>query len=300
MIIAHSSFPLCATPKFINNILMRTFFLAVILFVGLSSSAQYYYKDIIGTRESSETIKNYMKNKVKTVQLTSYNSENQRDEDFYVQQQFSPASRSLITVTRSGITNQSVLISYADANGNVTRTVDSSEIVVTNTNYNYNAMGQLVSVESSSSDTSNNSETEQHLWKWVNNKPVEMLRIKNKIDTAFVEFVMDDNGNVAEERETRKGLKLQPVYYYYNDKNMLTDIVRYSPRAKQLMAEYIFTYGESNELVQKYTIPANSSDYIIWRYQYNPQGLKTKEAIYNKYDKRNPMGVIEYQYSLGL
>jgi len=217
-----------------------------------------------------------------------------------VQQQFFPASRSLITVTRSGITNQSVLISYADANGNVTRTVDSSEIVVTNTNYNYNAMGQLVSVESSSSDTSNNSETEQHLWKWVNNKPVEMLRIKNKIDTAFVEFVMDDNGNVAEERETRKGLKLQPVYYYYNDKNMLTDIVRYSPRAKQLMAEYIFTYGESNELVQKYTIPANSSDYIIWRYQYNPQGLKTKEAIYNKYDKRNPMGVIEYQYSLGL
>ncbi|MFL5809953.1 MAG: hypothetical protein ACJ749_10565 [Flavisolibacter sp.] len=72
---------------------MRTFFLAVIFFVGLSSSAQYYYKDIIGTRESSETIKNYMKNKVKTVQLTSYNSENQRDEDFYVQQQFSPSTR---------------------------------------------------------------------------------------------------------------------------------------------------------------------------------------------------------------
>jgi len=279
---------------------MRTFFLALILLVGLSSSAQYYYKDIIGTRESSEMIRSYMKNKVNHVQLTSYNSENQRDEDFYVQQEFITASRSLKTVTRSGITNQSILISYADANGNVIRTVDSSEVVVTNTAYNYNAAGQLVSVVSSSSDTSANMESEQHLWKWVNNKPAEMLRIKNKTDTAFVEFVMDDKGNIAEERETRKGLKLQPIYYYYNDKSMLTDIVRYSPRAKQLMAEYIFTYDENSQLIQKYTIPANSSDYIIWRYQYNPQGLKTKEAIYNKYDKRNPMGIIEYQYSLGL
>jgi len=276
---------------------MRNFLLFVTFFVGLSSQAQYYYKDILGTKESSQTIRNYMKNKVTRVVLNSYNANNEKDDDFYVEQQFSPATRSLRTLTSSGNTLPSVLTSYADANGNVTRTVDSNEIVVTTTDYNYNASGQLVSVYSASADTNATSENELHLWEWSNNKPVRMLRIKNKVDTALVDFKLDSAGNVAEERETRKKLKLQPVYYYYSENNLLTDIVRYSPRAKQLMAEYIFTYSDKNQLVQKITIPTNNSQYLIWRFQYNAQGLKVKEAIYDK--QKQLTGTIEYKYGFG-
>ena len=274
---------------------MKPFFLALSVVIGFTSSAQYYYKDIIGTRESSEMIKNYMKNKVNRVLLNSYNANNEKDDQFYVEQQFVPSTKSLKTITRSGITNQSILISYVDGNGNVVKTVDSSEIVVTVTDYQYNANGQLISMITSSSDTSSNKESEQHLWEWKNNQPVRMLRIKNKVDTAFVVFVLDDKGNIAEERETRKKIKLQPIYYYYNDNNQLSDIVRYSPRAKQLMAEYIFEYSEANQVIQKITIPSNNSNYLFWRYQYDARGLKVKEKVFDK--QKQLTGTIEYQYS---
>jgi hypothetical protein len=77
----------------------------------------------------------------------------------------------------------------------------------------------------------------------------------------------------------------------------LTDVVRYNDRAKQLLPEYMFEYSASDQVIQKITVPSNNSDYLIWRYQYNPQGLKIKEVVYSKHDKRNPLGKIEYQYS---
>jgi hypothetical protein len=102
---------------------------------------------------------------------------------------------------------------------------------------------------------------------------------------------------VSEEMETRRGVKNRPVLYYYNDNNQLTDIVRYNARAKQLLPEYMFEYSTANQVIQKITVPSNSSEYLIWRYQFNPQGLKTKEVIYDK--QKKVTGKIEYQYSLG-
>ena len=171
---------------------MRALFLFAFTVLALSSPAQYYYKDIIGTNESSEIIRNYMKNKISRVLLNSFDADNQKDNDFYVEQQFSEASGSLKTVTRSDVSNESMLVSYVDQNGNVVRTIDSSSFVVSNTSYVHNSSGQLASVISSSADTANSSEMEQHLWEWKNGRPVRMLRIKNRIDTAFVDFKLDE------------------------------------------------------------------------------------------------------------
>jgi hypothetical protein len=277
---------------------MRSFILATILLISLASSAQYYYKDIIGTKESAELIKTYMKNKVSRVVLTSFDADNRKDEDFYVEQQFSQATNSLKTITRSGNTNASILISYIDTSGNVIKTVDSSDIIISWTTYNYNAEGQLISVAGSTSDSSKTSEqNEQHLWQWKDGKPTRMLRIKNKYDTIYVDFKLDENGNVIEEQETHKKVKSFPVFYYYNDSKLLTDIASFSIRANQVLPEYMFEYSEKGQVIQKITVPNNSSEYLIWRYQYNGQGLKTKEVIYNKQKKLS--GKIEYQYSFG-
>ena len=97
----------------------------------------------------------------------------------------------------------------------------------------------------------------------------------------------------------QRGVRSEPVYYYYNENNQLTDIVRFNKKAKRLLPEYMFEYSEDNRVIQKITVPANSFDYLIWRYQYNQQGLKTKEAIYSKDDKRKQLGRIEYQYFFG-
>lgn len=277
---------------------MKSLFFPALLLLALSSSAQYYYKDMVGTKESSDLIKTYMKNKVSRVMLTSYDADNTKSDNLFVQQEFSPTKRVLKTVTATGADNgnMSTLFTYADENGNIIKTVDSTGVVVNTTTYNYDATGNLTLVNISSSDTTIN-ESEQHIWQWENGKPLKMLRIKNKRDTVYVDFKLDENGNVSEETETRKRVTSRPYYYYYNDDNQLTDIVRYNDRAKQLLPEYMFEYSASNQVIQKITVPSNNSDYLIWRYQYNPQGLKTKEVVYSKHDKRNPMGKIEYQYS---
>lgn len=277
---------------------MKSFFLAVVLLMSLSSQAQYYYKDIVGTKETSDVIKTYMKNKVNTVVLTSYDADNVKSDNLFVQQHFSPATRILKTVTGTGAdnANTSTMFTYADDNGNITRTVDSTGVVVNTTSYGYDPSGNLAVVNISSSDTTSN-EFEQHIWQWENGKPVKMLRIKNRFDTTYVDFKLDEKGNVSEETATRKKLTSKPYFYYYDDDNQLTDIVRYNERAKQLLPEYMFEYSSSNQVIQKITVPTNNSDYLIWRYLYNPQGLKIKEAVYSKQDKRNPLGKIEYQYS---
>jgi len=277
---------------------MKLLLASVVFLASLSASAQHYYKDIIGTQETSGIMKAYQSNKVNRVVLTSYDENNTRSDDFFVEQQFAPAARTLKTTTRSGVAHESVLISIIDDNGNVIKTIDSSDIVISITTYNYNPAGQLVSVISSSSDSSGKTnESEQHLWQYNNNKVARMLRIKNRIDTTYVNFKMDEVGNISEEQETRKGVKSEPVYYYYDASNRLTDIVRYSNKAKRLLPEYMFEYSPSNQVIQKITVPSNSDNYLIWRYQYNGQGLKTKEVIYNK--QKQLAGKVEYQYSFG-
>jgi len=276
---------------------MKRFFLPAALLFSLAAPAQYYYKDIIGTRESSDLIKSYMKNKVSRVALASYNASNQKDADFLVEQQFTPATRALTTISRSEAAEPSQLTSYADEAGNIIRTVDSSDVLSTTT-YAYNASGQLMSITTASSDSAGSAfEREQHLWEWTNGSPARMLRIKNGRDTTFVNFKLDEAGNVIEETETRRGVTSQPVYYYYNTARQVTDIVRFSKRAGQLLPEYMFEYTEGGQVSQKITVPANNSQYLIWRYQYSGRGLKTKEVIYNRQKKLT--GKIEYQYTFG-
>jgi hypothetical protein len=277
---------------------MKSFLVFSFLLILLTANSQYYYKDILGTKETADLIKSYRNNKVSRVLLNSYDAENTKSDDFYVEQIFSHPNQFFRTTTRSGVTNESVLVSFTDANGNVIKTIDSSETIITTSTYNYNEKGMLQSVISSSADTAHSiNQTEEHRWEYENDKIVRMLRIKDKMDTAYISFKSDDKGNVIQEQSVRKGITSEPVYYYYDSNNRLTDIVRFSNKAKRLLPEYLFEYSPSNQVIQKITVPANSSEYLIWRYQYNEKGLKIKEAVFDKHKQLT--GKIEYLYQFG-
>lgn len=277
---------------------MKQFLLGCLLFSGVSVSAQYYYKDVIGTNETAATMKLYQQHKVNRVVLNSYDEDGTKSDAFYVEQTFSPVTNTLRTITRSGVTLESVLTTYLNTNGQVAKTVDSSTALVSTSIYSYNNEGLLTNVQQSSIDTSNNfSQFEEHQWQYENGKVSRLLRIKNKKDTAIVQFKLDEAGNVSEEQSIRNGISSEPVYYYYDDQNRLTDIVRYNNKARKLLPEYMFEYSASNQVIQKITVPSNNSDYLIWRFQYDSKGLKIKEAIYNKQKQLN--GKIEYIYSFG-
>ncbi|HEY1870883.1 MAG TPA: hypothetical protein VGG71_07475, partial [Chitinophagaceae bacterium] len=57
-------------------------------------------------------------------------------------------------------------------------------------------------------------------------------------------------------------------------------------------------YSDSNQVIQKITtIASGDVGYIIWRYSYSQNGLKAKEASFNK--DKTMIGKIEYAYQFG-
>lgn len=277
---------------------MKSILAAIFLLTASTTFSQYYYQDIIGTKESTELANSYKNNKVRSVVVTSYDANNVRMENIYIRQLFSPVQLTLTTVTRSETTHPSSLVTYLDASGKIYKTIDSSALVINQTHYLYNAAGQLISISTTSIDSAKTgAQSEEHIWHYDGGKISKMLRIKNKVDTTIVHFKLDGNGNVIEEQAVRKGRKAEVVYYFYDDDNRLTDIVRYNNKARRLLPEYLFEYGPTGKIIQRITVPANSSNYVIWRYQYDQKGLKVKEAIYNK--QKELTGKIEYQYSFG-
>lgn len=276
---------------------MKRLLCPVLLIAGFSLHAQYYYKDIIGSQESSDLIKTYQKADVTQVSVNSYDANDTRNEDFNITQTFSKPHAVLRTVTQDGANGESVLTSYADTDGRVIKTTDSSANLMSTTEYRYDNTGRLSLIKSVSTDSAKTiNETEVHQWLYKNGQVDRMLRIVNDLDTTYVDFKLD-SGKVVEERSTRKGVKQDPVYYYYNTANRLTDIVRFNKRANRLLPEYMFEYAPDGKLIQKITVPANNSEYLIWRYQYDTEGLKVKEAIYDRHKTLN--GKVEYRYSRG-
>ena len=121
-----------------------------------------------------------------------------------------------------------------------------------------------------------------------------MVKIKNDLDTTYISFVPDEKGNPGEEKSIHKGQPQPTVYYYFDDQNRLTDIVRYNQRAKKLLPDYIFEYDAQGRLATMLVTMEGSNDYQKWHYSYNDKGLKSKDDCYSK--TRVLIGRMEYRY----
>jgi hypothetical protein len=297
---------------------LRPLFFLLAVAATLPATAQYYYKDIVSTRESAALLKTYLAANVREVRLASYDGENVKSDDLLVQQSVTPAQRMLRTLTQVDGGRPSVLLTYLNADGLIEKTIDSSGRGSGVIRYAYTPAGLLQSVSSTVYDSAGAVlDTEVHLWEYNDGKPLRMLRIKGAADTALVQVKLDEEGRVIEETLVQKGrankpiymyydknkrltdivegVVNEPVYYYYNGQGRLSDIVRYNNKARKLLPEMMFEYTPAGQVSQSITIPGNNSNYFIWRYQYDERGLKIKEAVYDKYKKLN--GKIEYLYS---
>jgi YD repeat-containing protein len=200
--------------------------------------------------------------------------------------------------------NKTVGIHSFDNQGRVVQITDSTQAVKNSTRYDYNTEGRITKVQNSAVDSATAfNHTEIHWWYYNSaGKPEKMWRILqnsgalNTVDSMEVRFTLDENGNVGEERTYKKGKETSYLYYYYDDKNKLSDVVRYNPRLKRLMPDLMFEYDDAGRMAQKITTtPAQKVGYLIWRYIYNDKGLKTKEALFN--NDKQLTGKIEYTYT---
>ena len=265
------------------------------LLISIGADAQYYYKDIISPAQTNERINQYRKQRVRTVNVVSFENNGERTEDFAGSQNISSDYKRITTSFNTPMSGSSELTTHFDANGKLVKSVDTTDGSHSESQYFYDDNGSLTRITNVSTSAGNKIEKEDHYWHYNSSgKPEKMLRVKNNTDTTYVTFTLDENGNVAEENSTRKSKALPPYYYYYDAQNRLTDIVSYNDKAKRLLPLYIFEYGESGQLASMLVVPEGTDDYQKWIYEYNASGLKVKETCLNK--RKQVLGRVEYAY----
>jgi len=275
---------------------MKALFLIVCAgFLASSSYSQHYYKDLVLTGDLAKKRALFQSNKVRSVLINSFDNTDQPIEGFSCNQSVSNNFTEIKTVTTDPLTGTSESTSYFDQKGQLIRSIDTSEGNKTVTTYGYDESGKLTTVSSRSVSPGQYVNQEQHYWHYdAAGKPQSMVKIKNGTDTTQFEFVLDEKGNVGEEK-SRVHRILQPaIYYYYDNDNRLTDIVRYNARAKRMLPDYIFEYNAQGQMRTMLTPMQNMGDYQKWYYSYDEKGLKHKDECYSK--AKVLIGRIEYRY----
>jgi YD repeat-containing protein len=274
---------------------VRFSILIVFLLEVFSAKSQYYYKDILLTKQNQENWKTYHDSKVKEVSIQSIDANNEMTPGFTCTQTITPDFGEISTFTKSANIPPSMLTAFYDRNGRLLKTIDTSDTYNSTTEYAYNENGQIISLLNNSVQTDNHiTATEKHLWIYEGGTIRQMVKIKGETDTTVVNLVKDEKGNIIEEKPVRGRQSLPSVYYYYDGEGRLTDIVRYNQKAGRLLPDYVFEYN-SGRVSSMLFVPTGSSDYQRWIYVYDANGLKSNETCYDK--KRQVVVKIRYNYS---
>lgn len=278
---------------------MKTILLPITLLCSLTLQAQYYYNDIIGTLETNRQMNTYLANKVKTVSAIGYDQRGAKATDF---SEFQEVKENGTALKFSSFTNLNKTVTYSkfDSQGRLIKTSDTSTAIESVTIYEYDVNGRILRVQNATRDSANDfNQAEVHHWVYnAAGKPEKMWRVINNTDSLEIQFVTDKDGNTSDEKTFRKGVETGVIYYYYDDKNRLTDIVRYNTKVKKLLPDILFEYDDNDRVIQKITTTSSINlGYLIWRYVFDDKGLKTKEALFN--DDKQLTGKIEYSYTFG-
>ena len=270
-------------------------FLFLLLFY-FAANSQYYYKDIVAAADITRLMKTYTANDIKKITAKGITPEGGAASEFSEVGEINGTTLKVTTNNNKAIST--LKYSFNDR-GLLISSVDSAINVKSTSTYFYDANGKIISISNSATDADSSgdfSQTEIHQYIYKDGKLDKMWRIINKTDSLEVRFVTDEHGNVIEERNFRRGVLADPVYYYYDDRNRLTDIVRFNYKANRLLPDYLFEYDDNDRVIQKITTTSgNNLGYLTWRYLFDEKGLKTKEALFNK-DKQL-QGRIDYSYN---
>ena len=272
--------------------------LLIACFLFKNSFAQYFFQDIVTAGSTSNNYQLLKKNKVKKVTVSSIEPDGSETENFGIVQMLDASKGMLTTVTNSGMTGTSTLVTNFNSNNLPEKITDSSTNTVNTVTYTYDNAGRLVLLSSNShepEDTNHYTMREDHRFMYdANGNLVKMLKIQNNYDTTMVVFVPAENGLPGEEKWYKKNRNIENWYYYYDDKKQLTDIVRYHPTAKKMLPDYVFEYNPDGQLSQQTVVQTGTNFYRLWLYDYDDKGLKKSETIFNKGKEQE--GRILYAY----
>ena len=261
-----------------------------------TNKAQYYYKDIVSNKQVIAERTVLKEQKTRNILVHSFEGNGEDSPGFFCEKKISKDYRRIETYTKSNITGKSLLTARYNAKDQLIESNDSSEISTSNSIYQYDEKGNIAGIVSNSHSNDDDFAThlvEEHQYQYdANGLPVKMLRIRNKIDTGVTIFTADQNGNIIDENDMGKNGK--HYYYYYNDKNRLTDIVKFNVVKNKLLPDFIFEYNSDGQVTQMVTVEEGiNNDYYTWKYVYN-NGLRIIEKCFSR--ENILLGYFEYEY----
>ena len=275
---------------------MKKLPLLILLLFYFAANSQYYYKDIVAAADITRLMKTYTANNIQKISAKGITPEGSPSSEF---SEVGEVNGSTLKVTTNNNKAISTLKFNFNDQGQLINSVDSAINIKSLSTYTYDANGKIISISNAATDADSSgdfSQTEVHQYIYKDGKLDRMWRIINKKDSLEVRFGTDEHGNVIEERNFRRGVLADPIYYYYDDRNRLTDIVRFNYKANRLLPDFLFEYDDNDRVIQKITTTSgNNLGYLTWRYLFDEKGLKTKEALFNK-DKQL-QGRIDYSYN---
>ena len=276
----------------------KPFLITLLLLAAVTATnAQYYYKDIISNRQALAERSVLKEQKLRNILVHSFEGNREPSPGFFCEKKISKDYRRVATYTKSNITGKALLTTYYNSNDQLLQSTDSSELAVSTSVYRYDDKGNIVSIVSTSHSNDDDFATrlvEEHRYEFdAKGRPVKMLRTRNDKDTASVIFTADEHGNVTDEIDMGKNGK--HYYYYYNDKNRLTDIVKFNVVKNKLLPDFIFEYNSAGQVTQMVTVEEGANvDYYTWKYVYN-DGLRIIEKCFSK--ENILLGYFEYEYN---
>ncbi|SRR5258706_7305670 len=270
--------------------------LSLILISYTEATAQYYYKDIWNPQQLTKEISVLKNQNIRTISVKSFEANGEPSENFFCEKKIDKNYTVSETITRSDVTSQSLLSSHFNSKGLITNTNDSTETSISRTEYLYDDKDRIKAVRlftKAGDDASGIEELDNYEYNEIGTLQ-KMMRLKNDIEYSTVNFKVDDKGNVIEEDEILKTGSGTKYFYYYDDKNHLTDVVHFSERAKRLLPDYMYEYNQRGQITQMITTEEGGGNYLIWKYTYNDQNLRDVERCLSK--DRKLLGSVQYIY----
>ena len=259
-------------------------------------NAQYFYKDIWTNQQLIKEFALLKNENLRTVSIKSFEDDGEPSEGFYCERKIDRNFVKSEMISRSYITQQSLLVSLYNDRGWVIKTVDSTQTSLARSEYEYDNKGKITMITTftkANDEKGGITETRQYYYNAAG-KPEKMIRKKNNSAVSTVNFTLDEKGNVIDEVEIARGIKGKKYLYYYDDRNRMTDVVHYNSRAKRLLPDYMFEYNQQSQIKQTISTDDNNNNYFIWKYTYNEQRLRESEQCYSK--ERRLLGSIKYDY----
>jgi len=109
----------------------------------VNANAQYFYKDIWTNQQLTKEFSILKNENIKYVSVKSFEDDGEPSEGFFCEKKIDKAFSKSEMISRSYITNQSLLVSYFNEKGWITKTVDSTQTSLATSEYAYDIKGEL-------------------------------------------------------------------------------------------------------------------------------------------------------------